>query len=136
MHRILPALFANMSLLTALSPAFAADRLAKPAADRIDIAPADWPWWRGPTRDGIAAANQKPPLHWSESQNVLWKTAVPGRGHSSPTTFGDQVFLATCDEEREIQSVLCYHRKTGAQVWKTDVHQGEIEKKENKKDKK
>src|SRR5216684_2988976 len=45
----------------------------------------DWPAWRGPTRDGIAAPGQKPPLHWSESEGVLWKAPVPGRGHGSPT---------------------------------------------------
>src|SRR5512140_914951 len=41
----------------------------------------DWPNWRGPTRDGIAAPGQNPPLHWSETEGVLWKAAIPGRGH-------------------------------------------------------
>jgi outer membrane protein assembly factor BamB len=133
MPRFLLALFASLSLLNAVAPAQAADRAAKPGADHIDVAAGDWPWWRGPTRDGVAAADQKPPLHWSQTENVFWKTAVPGRGHGSPTIVGDQVFLATCDEEQEVQSVLCYDRKTGTQVWKTDVHSGHIEKKENKK---
>jgi len=26
----------------------------------------DWPAWRGPTRDGIAASGQNPPVQWSE----------------------------------------------------------------------
>jgi len=43
------------------------------------------------------------------------------------------VFLATCEEDKEIQSVLCFSRTTGEQVWKTEVHRGNIEKKENKK---
>jgi hypothetical protein len=53
----------------------------------LDVAafgPADWPWWRGPTRDGIANPKQLPPLKWSESENILWKSPVPGRGHGSP----------------------------------------------------
>ena len=133
MPRFLLALFAIASLLNAGAGAQAADRTAKPDAGRIDAAPGDWPWWRGPTRDGVAAADQQPPLHWSETENVVWKSAIPGRGHGSPTVVGDQVFLATCDEEQEVQSVICYDRKTGAQVWKTDVHSGHIEKKENKK---
>ncbi len=111
----------------------AADRAAKPGDGRLDVAPGDWPWWRGPNRDGIAAADQTPPLHWSDTQNVIWKAPLPGRGHGSPIVVGDQVVLATCEEDREIQSVLCFSRKTGEQVWKTEVHRGNIEKKENKK---
>jgi outer membrane protein assembly factor BamB len=90
----------------------------------LAIAATDWPWWRGPTRDGAADAAQKLPLHWSESQNVVWKTPVPGRGHASPTIVGDRVFLATADETRETRSVLCYDRNTGGELWKVDVHSG------------
>lgn len=133
MPRISLALLLAISLLEVASPVCSAERAANLKADRIDVAPVDWPWWRGLNRDGIAAADQKPPLHWSDQQNVVWKAAVPGRGHGSATVVGDQVFLATCDEAQEIQSVLCFDRKTGAPLWKTDVHHGNIEKKENKK---
>src|SRR5207247_9556301 len=102
-------------------------------AGPITIAPTDWPWWRGLKRDGSAAANQKLPLKWSETENVLWKSPVPGRGHGSPTVVGDQVFLATADHEDETQSVLCFDRKTGQQLWKTDVHRGGFEKQGNAK---
>lgn len=102
-------------------------------ADDIDIGPADWPWWRGPTRDGVAAANQRVPLNWSVTENVLWKAAVPGRGHGSATVVGDQVFLATAEQDREIQSVLCFDRRTGKPLWQTAVHQGGFEKKGNNK---
>src|SRR5437870_11530422 len=44
----------------------------------------DWPWWRGPSRDGHAPESAKPPTTWSETKNVVWKTPLPGRGHSSP----------------------------------------------------
>src|SRR5262249_12636047 len=46
------------------------------------IGPNDWPWWRGPTRDGVAAP-QKIPLEWAADKNVLWETPVPGRGHGA-----------------------------------------------------
>ncbi|MDO8545256.1 MAG: hypothetical protein Q7S40_32850, partial [Opitutaceae bacterium] len=42
----------------------------------------DWPGWRGPPRDGQAAAGQTVPLKWSETQNVVWRTGVRGKGHS------------------------------------------------------
>jgi hypothetical protein len=92
--------------------------------DPSNIAATDWPYWRGPDRNGIADANQSPPTKWNDNQNILWKQPIPGRGHSSPTIVGDQIFLTTADEEREIQSVLCYDRKTGQPIWKTDLHKG------------
>ena len=35
------------------------------------------------------------PLTWSESENVLWKTPIPGLAHSSPVVWGDRVFVTT-----------------------------------------
>ncbi|MSQ95930.1 MAG: serine/threonine protein kinase [Gemmataceae bacterium] len=97
-------------------------------AQPIVVGPNDWPWWRGPDRNGIADAKQKPPLKWSDTENVLWKAPVPGRGHGSPIVVGDQIFLATADPKEETQSVLCYDRKTGKLDWQTEVHRGGFEK--------
>ena len=97
-------------------------------ADPITVGPNDWPWWRGPNRNGVADAAQKPPLKWSDTENVLWKAAVPGRGHGSPIVVGDQVFLATADQKEENQSVLCYDRDSGKLMWQTEVHRGGFEK--------
>lgn len=83
---------------------------------------ADWPAWRGPTMDGHAAAGQKLPLKWSESEHVQWKTPVRGRGHGSPTVVGGHVYLATADLETEEQLVLCHDRTTGKKLWETVVH--------------
>jgi outer membrane protein assembly factor BamB len=85
----------------------------------------DWPAWRGPTRDGIAAPGQNPPLHWSETEGVLWKAPLPGRGHGSPTVVSDRVYLATADVEN--QFVLCLNRNTGQRVWETKVHDGQAD---------
>ncbi len=84
----------------------------------------DWPWWRGPARNGVASSKQKPPVEWSDSNNVVWKSPVSGRGHGSPTVVGKQIFLATADEENAVQSVLCFDRETGKQLWKADIHKG------------
>lgn len=93
------------------------------SAEPIDVAETDWPWWRGPNSNGVANTDSVP-VEWSESENVIWKTPVPGRGHSSPTIVGDRIFLTTADEEAEIQSVLCYDRASGEQLWKKDLHEG------------
>ena len=102
-------------------------------AEAISYGNDDWPWWRGPQRNGIASAKQSPPLTWSETENVLWKVPVPGRGHGSATVMGDQVFLAAADPEREVQSVLCFDRQTGERVWEAVAHEGNLETKGNKK---
>jgi outer membrane protein assembly factor BamB len=97
------------------------------------VSATDWPWWRGPNRNGIAAANQTPPLKWSETENVVWKAPVPGRGHGSPTVVDNQVFLATAEHDRQVQSVLCFDRTTGKQLWQTEIHKGGFETKGNNK---
>jgi len=94
-----------------LQPSFAAVNLGT-----------DWPAWRGPTRDGIAAAGQTPPLFWSENSNIVWRVAIPGRGHSSPTVVGNRIYLATADPTQRNQSVLCLDRSSGKLVWQTVVH--------------
>ncbi len=54
----------------------------------------DWPQWRGPLGTGVAP-NADPPVEWSETKNVRWKVALPGKGHSTPIVWGDRVFLTT-----------------------------------------
>lgn len=59
-----------------------------PAADQ------DWPQWRGPLGTG-AAPGSDPPVEWSETKNIRWKVALPGKGHSTPIIWGDRIFLTT-----------------------------------------
>ena len=89
----------------------------------------DWPIWRGPTKDGIAPAGQRPPTEWGANRNVLWKTAIPGKGHSSPVIVGNQIFLTTSEAANQTQSVLSIDRKTGKQLWQTTIYQGELSSK-------
>ena len=102
------------------------------AAFATSIFAADWPAWRGPTGDGHAAAGQKLPVKWSESENLIWKAAVRGRGHGSPIVVGDQVLLATADVETEEQLVLSFDRATGKSRWESVVHFGNLNTKGHK----
>lgn len=86
-------------------------------AEPIVTQPGDWPWWRGPARDGVSAETDLP-IQWTSSKNVLWKSPVPGRGHSSPSVWGDRVFLTTADEQSRQQIVLCYDRNSGRELWR------------------
>lgn len=88
----------------------------------------DWPGWRGPTRDGHAAAGQDVPTTWSETEKVIWKAPVRGKGHGSPTVVGDRVYLATADADAQEQLVVAFDRATGRQVWETVVHRGNLDK--------
>ena len=124
MQKLLLALAATWFIF---SSAYAGD------PERIAVAPTDWPWWRGPDRNGVADAKQKPPLKWSETENNLWKTPIPGRGHGSPIVVGGQIFLATADHADETQSVLCFDRESGKQLWQTVVHRGGFAKGGNAK---
>ena len=130
--RYLPVVCYLLTLL--LRPSFVnADNAATASPAKIKFASSDWPWWRGPHRDGIASPDQDPPLEWSESKNVAWKAPVPGRSHGSITVVGDQVVLAAADEEADTQSVICFDRATGKQLWETLVHSSGIERGGNKK---
>ena len=53
----------------------------------------NWPRWRGPQENGVAASDANPPLTWSESSNIKWKIKIPGEGTSTPIVWGDQVFI-------------------------------------------
>ena len=54
---------------------------------------AAWPQWRGP--GGQASADSSAPLRWGAGENIVWKRAVEGRGHSSPIVVGDLIFLTS-----------------------------------------
>ena len=53
-----------------------------------------WPQWRGPLGTGVAP-HANPPVKWSEVENVRWKIALPGTGHSTPIVWGDRVLITT-----------------------------------------
>lgn len=58
--------------------------------------PADWPQWRGPDGQGHAAARL--PVKWGESENIAWRTELPGRGWSSPVIVGGRIWMTTAIE--------------------------------------
>lgn len=54
----------------------------------------NWPQWRGPLANGVAA-DANPPVEWSETKNLKWKVALPGSGTSTPIIWGDKIFLTS-----------------------------------------
>lgn len=82
-----------------------------------------WGTWRGANNNGVVD-NQTVVTKWSKTENVLWSAEVPGRGHSTPIIVADRIFLTTADNKAKTQSVLCYDRKGGKQLWNTVVSKG------------
>jgi len=79
----------------------------------------DWPEFRGPFGDGHVSAPGDTnlagfPLHWSETENVKWKTETPYRGWSTPVVMDGQVWLTTATEDGHDFLALCVDADTGA----------------------
>lgn len=62
------------------------------------FAEGDWPAWRGPTADGHTSQTGLP-LRWSETENVVWKTAIHDFGHSTPVVWAGQAWLTTATKD-------------------------------------
>jgi outer membrane protein assembly factor BamB len=64
-------------------------------ADDASLKPIDnWHQWRGPLANGSSPGGD-PPIKWDEKTNIRWKTAIPGKGSSTPIIWGDRIFLQT-----------------------------------------
>jgi outer membrane protein assembly factor BamB len=84
----------------------------------------DWPCWRGPKGDGISTETAVP-IRWSPTDNLTWKTPLPGGGRSSPIVTGNHVVITAADVKDLTRRVLCLDAASGAIRWNTVVHRGE-----------
>jgi outer membrane protein assembly factor BamB len=75
-----------------------------------------WPRWRGPSGQGSVAGSGYLDA-WSATENVAWKTPVPGSGNSSPIVWGDRIFLTTAYNNGAKLSVVALRRADGVRVW-------------------
>jgi outer membrane protein assembly factor BamB len=71
-----------------------------------------WPQFRGPEGNGHSDVKGLP-LTWSETQNVVWKTAIHDRGWSSPVIYGNQIWLTTATVDGRKLYALCLDRASG-----------------------
>jgi len=70
-------------------------------SNAVVSAGSNWPQWRGPDGQGISSETGLP-TEWSDAKNVKWKTAISGRGHSSPIVWGKKIFLTTAIDGEHI----------------------------------
>ncbi|MFM1942552.1 MAG: hypothetical protein RI897_1534 [Verrucomicrobiota bacterium] len=63
----------------------------------VGLLRAEWPEFRGPTGDGHSGETGLP-LQWSESENVVWKTAIPYKGWCAPAVYDGRVWVSSATE--------------------------------------
>ncbi len=80
----------------------------------------DWPQFRGPTGQGLSSEKGLPEA-WSEKQNIRWRTAIPGKGWSSPAVLGDRVWVTTATGEGKSLRAVSVDRESGKIVVDTEV---------------
>ncbi|MBI3854098.1 MAG: PQQ-binding-like beta-propeller repeat protein [Planctomycetes bacterium] len=80
----------------------------------------DWPRWRGPQGEAVSDAAPLPST-WSATQGVVWKTAIPGEGASSPIVSGDAVFLTSALDSGSRRLLHCLDRRSGAIRWSLET---------------
>jgi outer membrane protein assembly factor BamB len=82
----------------------------------------DWPQFRGPSGQGHSA-EQRLPLEWSESKNILWKSPIAGRGWSSPVVAGGRVWITTAVQSPAAVSlrVVAFDVESGREAVNTEV---------------
>lgn len=90
----------------------------------------DWPQYRGPGSLGIGQAKHLPTT-WSDTENLAWKTPLPGAGSSSPIVLDGKLYL-TCYSGYGIEGsegtiddlmlhLVCVDVGTGKILWNTPV---------------
>jgi outer membrane protein assembly factor BamB len=81
----------------------------------VDLAAAqDWPQWRGPARDGLAAKGAAR-AQWPASLKPAWKVSV-GEGHASPVVVGNRVYVFA--RRGEDEALECLDLATGKSLWR------------------
>jgi outer membrane protein assembly factor BamB len=100
---------------------------------------ADWPQWRGPDSNGSAPRAQALPASWSQTENVLWRTATPSWSAATPIVWGDRIFITSAEQGsarlkidpasaretgqqgRDKVFLLAVNRKNGAILWQRQI---------------
>jgi outer membrane protein assembly factor BamB len=89
----------------------------------------NWAQWRGPYDTGVAPAGN-PPLEWSETSNIKWKSEIPGIGHATPIIWEEQIILLSAVKTDQKSSdnihkfvVISVDRNSGKIQWQTTVRE-------------
>jgi outer membrane protein assembly factor BamB len=91
----------------------------------------NWPQFRGPTGQGVSGEKNLP-TQWGATENIAWKTPIPGEGWSSPIVHGDHVFLTAATAGGSNCHLIAIDRTSGKVLWNKIVLTQETRRKEQK----
>jgi outer membrane protein assembly factor BamB len=104
----------------------------------------NWPSFRGQNGSGVAEGHSTP-ASWSleKSENIAWKTPLPGLSHASPIVWGNRVFVITAisatnaafkpkdtdinsanDNAKHTWRIYCLDKQTGRVIWEKTAYEG------------
>ena len=81
---------------------------------------ADWPSFRGPQGNGVAAG-ETVPTEWASDKNIRWRTELNGTGNSSPIVFKGRVLVTVAEDRGAKRHLVSYDRETGEEQWRQTV---------------
>ncbi|MAT14503.1 MAG: hypothetical protein CMJ46_04450 [Planctomyces sp.] len=114
-HQILACLLSVCCLWTSSSSIVAAEFVAS-----------EWTQLRGPNGQGHPSQPVgEVPLEWSETENIQWKTPVPGLGWSSPVLSEGKIWLTSALEEGAVLKAFSFDIETGEQLQEIEVFRPE-----------
>lgn len=90
---------------------------------------ANWPQWRGPNLNGSTSETNLP-VHFSPTENVVWKAPLPGYSGATPVIWDDRVFVSSPDDDKNLL-LICLDRQDGKELWRQKVDTGDFEKGRN-----
>ncbi|MEX2175704.1 MAG: PQQ-binding-like beta-propeller repeat protein [Pirellulaceae bacterium] len=89
-----------------------------------------WLQFRGPGGQGVTSERGLP-THWSATDNIAWKTELPGPGTSSPILVGERIYLTAFSgfgvpgqegsRDELVRHLVCLDRQDGKLLWKNEV---------------
>ncbi|HLK67401.1 MAG TPA: PQQ-binding-like beta-propeller repeat protein [Bryobacteraceae bacterium] len=85
----------------------------------------NWPQWRGPNLNGISGETNLP-LHWSTTENIHWKLAMPSKTGATPIIWGNRIFLNVAESDRNLY-LWCVDKTRGTLIWKKLITGGNYE---------
>ncbi len=82
----------------------------------------NWAHWRGPFYNGSARADL--PDTFSKTDHVVWRTALPGVGASTPVVWEDRVYLSSVDSTGKHLLAVAIDRGQGEILWQDPAETG------------
>ena len=97
---------------------FALYSFAALSAAALSATAQEWPRFRGVNGQGGSDAKGIP-TSWTES-DYAWKASLPGIGHSSPSLWGEKLFVLSADPRTATRYVVCLNADDGKQIWRRE----------------